>query len=57
MTKRDPPEYSIAEIGLPPERSPSNLRRLTVTQIPAEDNQQMLVWNTRNDNLNKNNRE
>ena len=33
---RDHPNYSIVEIGQNTEKSPGNLRRLTVTQTPVK---------------------
>ena len=37
---------SIVEFGQNTEKSPRDLRRLDVTQIPAKNNQQTLVWET-----------
>ena len=36
-TSGDHPNYIIIEIGQNTERSPGNLRRLTVTQTPVKD--------------------
>ena len=33
----DQPNYSIVEVGQDTEKSPGDLRRLTITQIPVKD--------------------
>ena len=38
-TSGDHPNYSIIEIGQNTEKSPGDLRRLTVTQTPVKDHQ------------------
>ena len=40
----------IVNIGLNTEKSPGDLRRLTVIQIQLKDRQLTLVWKTRNGN-------
>ena len=42
----DCPNYSIIEISQNTEKSPGDLRRLAVTQIPVKDHQLMLMWKT-----------
>ena len=42
-TSGDHPNYSIVEFGQNTEKSPGNLRRLVVTQIPLKDHQLTLV--------------
>ena len=42
----DHPNYSIIEIGQNSKKSPGDLRRLAVTQIPVENHQLMVVWKT-----------
>ena len=37
MTSGDHPNYSIVEYGQNTEKSPGDLRRLTVTQTPVKD--------------------
>ena len=39
-------KYSIAEIGQNTEKSPGKLRRLSVSQTPAENHQLTLAWKT-----------
>ena len=46
-TSRDYPNYSIVKIGQNTEKSPSDLRRLTVTQTLMKDHYQTLAWKTR----------
>ena len=43
---RDNPNYCIAEIGQSTEKSPGDLSRLVVIQIPVKDHQLMLMWKT-----------
>ena len=38
--------YSIVRVGQKSEKDPVDLKRLTVTQIPAIDHQITLVWKT-----------
>ena len=45
-TSGDHPNYCIIEIGQNTEKSPGDLRRLTVIQAPLKDNQLKLVWKT-----------
>ena len=42
-TSGDNPNYSIVEMGLNTEKSPGDLRRLSVTQTPVEIDQLTLV--------------
>ena len=44
---RDNPNYSVVEVGQNTEKSPGDLRRLTVTQTPVKDHQLTLVRKTR----------
>ena len=44
-TSRDHPNYRIIKIGQNTEKSPRDLRRLAVTQIPLRNQQLTLVWN------------
>ena len=37
---------STVEIGQNAEKSPEDLRRLGITQIPVKDHQLMMVWKT-----------
>ena len=46
VTSGDHPNYSIVEIGQNTEKSPGDLRRLTVTQTPVRNHQWTLVWKT-----------
>ena len=41
---RDHPNYSTIKISKNTEKSPGDLRRLVVTQVPVEDQQVILVW-------------
>ena len=43
-TSGDHPNNSIIKIGLNTEKSPEDLRRLTVTQTPVVNHQLTLVW-------------
>ena len=45
-TSGDHPNYYIIEIGQNTEKSPGDLRKLTVTQTPAKDHQLILMWKT-----------
>ena len=45
-TGRDYPNDSIAENGQNTEKSPGDLRRLTVTQTPVRNHQLKLMWKT-----------
>ena len=45
-TSGDHPNYCIIELGQNTEKSPENLRRLAVTQIPVRNHQLTLVWKT-----------
>ena len=45
-------DYSIAVISQYTQKSPWDLRKLTVTQTPIKDHQVTLVGKTRNDNDN-----
>ena len=45
-TNGDHPNYSIVENGQNTEKSPGDLRRLTVTQTSVTDNQLALMWKT-----------
>ena len=40
----DHPNYSFVEIGQNTKKSPGDLKRLVVTQVPVEDHQIMPVW-------------
>ena len=42
----DHPNYSIIEIGQNTEKSPGDLRRLAVTQIPVKDHKLTRMWKT-----------
>ena len=42
----DYPNYSIIEIGQNTEKSPGDLKRLSVTQTPVKDHQLTLYWKT-----------
>ena len=53
----DHPNYSITENGQNIEKSPGDLRRLTVSQTPVKDHQLTLMWKTlmnNDDNINDN---
>ena len=39
-------DYSIVKISRNTEKSPGDLKRLSVTQTPVENDQQILVWKT-----------
>ena len=43
-TSGDHPNYSIIENGENTEKSPGDLRRLAVTQIPVKKHQLKLMW-------------
>ena len=43
MTSGDYPNFSIVKIGQNTEKSPEDLRRLALTQTPAENHQVTLV--------------
>ena len=43
-TSWDHPNYSAIKIGLNTEKSPGDLRRLAVTQIPVKNHPLTLVW-------------
>ena len=43
-TSEDHPDYSIIKIGQNTKKSPGDLRRLAVTQIPVKDYQLTLIW-------------
>ena len=45
-TRREHPNYSNTEIGQNTKKSPGDLRRLTLTQIPVENHQLTLEWKT-----------
>ena len=45
-TSEDPPDYSIFKIAQNTEKSPGDLRRLTVIQTSVKDYLLMLVWKT-----------
>ena len=45
-TGGDNPNYCIVEIGQNTEKSPSDLRRLAITQSPVKNHQLMLMWKT-----------
>ena len=53
--KLDHQDYRIVKIGQNTENSPGDLTRLAVSQIPAKDHQQTLVWKIQKVNNNKNN--
>ena len=42
-TSRDHSNYNITEIGQNTEKSPGDLRRLTITQTPVKDHQPTLM--------------
>ena len=46
-TNGNHPHYYIIENGQNTEKSPGDLRRLAVTQTPARNHRQTLVWKTR----------
>ena len=45
-------DHSTAEIGKNTQRSPGDLRRLAVTQIPVKDHHLKLMWKTWNEWMN-----
>ena len=45
-TSWDQPNYSIIKIGQNTEKSPEDLKRLSVTQTSGRNRQLMLVWKT-----------
>ena len=47
-TSGDHPNDSIIENGQNTEKSPGDLRRLTVTQNPVKDHQLAVMWKTNN---------
>ena len=49
-TSGNHPNYCFIEIGQNIEKSPRNLRRLTVTQISVKDHQLTLMYKTLKDN-------
>ena len=54
-TNQDHPDYNIVEIGQNSEKTPGNLRRLTVTPSSVKNHQQTLLWKTRKEYNNNNN--
>ena len=55
MTIGNHSKYCIIEIGQNTEKSPVDMRRLVVTQIPVKNHQLMVLWKTVKDNNNDNN--
>ena len=46
-SSEDHPNYSIIKVGQNTEKSPGDLRKLTVTQTPTRNHRLTLVWKSR----------